>query len=110
MRLYTLIIKVYFWAALSDRIGRKPVIMIGGAGAAIFSLTFGLSRSLASLVVSRMLAGALMGNIAVISSMTSELTDANSQGQGTVYTNRRFQFGSNYLQRFRYLGRRGMLV
>ena len=39
------------WGRLSDRIGRKPVILIGLLGTTISMLAFGLSRTFASLIV-----------------------------------------------------------
>lgn len=72
---------VYFWSSLSDRIGRKPVIMIGVTGATLSSACFGFSESLGLMIFSRALAGALSGNVAVISSMLSEMTDETNQGK-----------------------------
>lgn len=74
--------QIYFWSSLSDRIGRKPVIMLGVAGAALSSGCFGFSRSLPAMLISRSLAGGLSGNVAVVSSMLSELTDETNQGKG----------------------------
>ncbi len=47
------------WGALSDRYGRKPIILIGVFGFAISNLLFGLSTKLWMLFVSRALAGIL---------------------------------------------------
>ncbi|KAF8299928.1 MFS general substrate transporter [Clavulina sp. PMI_390] len=72
---------IYFWSSLSDRIGRKPVIMIGVSGAALSAACFGFSTSLPMMVISRSIAGALSGNVAVVSSMLSEMTDETNQGK-----------------------------
>ncbi|KAF8299932.1 MFS general substrate transporter [Clavulina sp. PMI_390] len=71
---------IYYWSSLSDRIGRKPVVMIGVSGAAISAACFGFSRSLWAMLLSRSIAGALTGNIAVINSMVSDMTDETNQG------------------------------
>ncbi|KAG6888205.1 hypothetical protein C0995_009911 [Termitomyces sp. Mi166 len=43
---------VLYWGGLSDRIGRKPVILLGLIGLPISSLWFGLSKSIWGLVLS----------------------------------------------------------
>ncbi len=48
-----------FWGSLSDRFGRKPILMIGVLGNAIAQLLFGLSTELWMLFVARILAGIL---------------------------------------------------
>ena len=47
------------WGGVSDRIGRKPVLMIGIAGYGLSSLLFGLSTHLWMLFASRALSGIL---------------------------------------------------
>ena len=48
------------WGRLSDRIGRRPVILIGLLGAAVSTIAFGLSRNLWTLLLSRTLQGAAL--------------------------------------------------
>jgi len=77
---------VYRWGKLSDRIGRRPVMFIGLAGAALSSFSFGLSTSLWSALIARSLGGFLSGNGAVIQSMIGELTDDTNIGQAAPLT------------------------
>jgi len=42
---------VYQWSRTSDRIGRKPVLIIGLIGTMLSMLSFGLSRTFFALVV-----------------------------------------------------------
>ena len=51
--------------SISDRIGRRPVLMFGLAANSLFFIVFGLSGSLAMAIIARFLAGAGNGNIAV---------------------------------------------
>lgn len=47
------------WGRLSDRIGRRPVMLVGLAGSALAFLMFGLSSTLVMLFAARILAGIL---------------------------------------------------
>ena len=49
------------WGRLSDRLGRKPVLIGGLAGTALSMLVFGFSRSLPTALVARALGGLLNG-------------------------------------------------
>lgn len=48
-----------FWGSLSDRVGRKPVLLVGLAGYVISSLLMAFSTALWMLFVARILGGAL---------------------------------------------------
>ncbi|KAG1884875.1 major facilitator superfamily domain-containing protein [Suillus subluteus] len=69
------------WSRLSDRIGRKPVLVVGLSGACISILCFGLSTTFWSLVVSRCMSGFLNGNVGVMKTMMGELTDSTNMAQ-----------------------------
>ena len=51
--------------SISDRLGRRPVIMFGLVSNSIFFIVFGLSNSLEMAIAARFLSGAGNGNIAV---------------------------------------------
>ncbi|KAI0346590.1 MFS general substrate transporter [Trametopsis cervina] len=70
------------WSRVSDQIGRKPVLLIGVAGLCISMILFGLSKTFWTLVLSRCLVGMLNGNLGVIKSMMTELTDSTNRAQG----------------------------
>lgn len=53
------------WGALSDRYGRKPVVLFGLGGVAISSLIFGLAKEYWVALLARFIGGALNGNVAV---------------------------------------------
>ncbi|EJT97726.1 MFS general substrate transporter [Dacryopinax primogenitus] len=72
---------VMYWGRLSDRIGRKPVVLLGLCGVAFATLVFGLSQHLWLTVLARAMGGALSGNGAVIQTMISEMTDETNEAQ-----------------------------
>lgn len=61
--------------AISDRIGRRPVLMFGLAANSIFFIVFGLSGSLSMAVIARFLAGAGNGNIAVAKAYIGDISE-----------------------------------
>ncbi|KAG1745806.1 MFS general substrate transporter [Suillus paluster] len=70
------------WSRVSDRVGRKPVLLVGLSGACISILCFGLSTTFWSLVISRCMCGVLNGNVGVMKTMMAELTDSTNMAQG----------------------------
>ncbi|KAK7961617.1 major facilitator superfamily transporter [Apiospora aurea] len=61
------------WGALSDRVGRKPVVLAGLGGVALSSLLFGLSTKYWVALLARFVGGALNGNVAVMQTMVAEM-------------------------------------
>ncbi|KAJ6577481.1 MFS general substrate transporter [Mycena capillaripes] len=82
---FTQALTVLHWSRLSDRIGRKPVILFGLFGLSLSMFCFGLSRTFWGLVLSRSLNGALNGNIGVIKSIVAEMTDSTNIAQAYAY-------------------------
>lgn len=72
-----------FWGRLSDRIGRRPVLLISTAGAALSYVLFALSSGLENhslalwlMVLSRVFAGICGGNITVAQAYIADITPA----------------------------------
>jgi MFS family permease len=61
------------WGTISDRYGRKPIILIGLAGTALSSLVFGFAKNFWVALGARVIGGLLNGNVAVMQTMVAEL-------------------------------------
>ncbi len=70
------------WGRLSDRIGRKPVIMICLAGAAVSYVVLGLASALWMVYAARTLAGLMAGNVGVASAMMADITLPKHRAKG----------------------------
>ncbi|KAG6255950.1 hypothetical protein E4U23_003238 [Claviceps purpurea] len=73
------------WGRLSDKIGRKPVLLLGLLGTAVSVLVFGFAPSLPVALFARALGGLLNGNIGVLQTTVAELVTVKEQ-QPRAYT------------------------
>ena len=62
---------VPIWGRLSDRVGRRPVLLLSIAGSAISFALLGTARSLTQLFVARILSGVATSNLSVCLLYTS---------------------------------------
>jgi MFS family permease len=62
-----------YWGGLSDRIGRKPVLMLGCVGTMFSMVMVGFASNLWVALIGRAVGGLLNGNIGVIQTMVGEL-------------------------------------
>lgn len=70
------------WGALSDRIGRRPVIMIGLLGGGLSYLLFAFATALPLLFISRALAGVFGGNISTAHAYIADVTSPSERSKG----------------------------
>ncbi|KAM5429646.1 hypothetical protein McanCB21832_007438 [Microsporum canis] len=62
-----------FWGSLSDRVGRKPVLLLGCAGTVLSLMIVGFSRNFWMALLGRVVGGLLNGNVGVIQTMVGEV-------------------------------------
>jgi MFS transporter, DHA1 family, tetracycline resistance protein len=70
------------WGSLSDRIGRRPVMLLSTFGAVIAYIIFGLAGSLTVLFLSRAVAGVMGGNIATAQAYIADVTTEKDRARG----------------------------
>jgi MFS family permease len=85
-----------FWGSLSDRIGRRPVILIGLTGSVVFYALFGVAaiyQSLTWLFVSRIGAGVFGATIPTAQAYIADTTDFQNRVRGMALIGIAFGLG-----------------
>jgi multidrug resistance protein len=74
------------WGRISDRVGRRPIILLGLFGSAVSYLIFGLAHSLSVLFISRVCAGIAGANISTAQAYIADSTppERRARGMGLV--------------------------
>ena len=75
----------FFWGWLSDRVGRKPVILTGTLLSAACFLAFGFCKTLWQAILVQTLLGLVNGNQGVFSTCLGEITDQSNQARAFKY-------------------------
>ncbi|KAL3456062.1 major facilitator superfamily domain-containing protein [Aspergillus heterothallicus] len=75
----------YFWGWLSDRVGRKPVILLGTVLTAVCFVAFGFCSTLYQAVAVQALMGIVNGNQGLVSTCLGEITDKSNQSKAFTY-------------------------
>ena len=70
------------WGRLSDRIGRRPVLLASIAMTSLAFLLYGLAGTFAVLIVSRLFAGAATANIAIARAFVADVTTPEGRAKG----------------------------
>jgi MFS family permease len=70
------------WGRLSDRVGRRPVLIVSTLGGALAYLWLGFAGALWMLYAARALAGACAGNIAAAQAYIADVTTPENRARG----------------------------
>jgi MFS transporter, DHA1 family, tetracycline resistance protein len=70
------------WGRLSDRFGRRPILLLGLAGSAVSYLLIGLAGSFAALFIARALAGVAGANVGVAQAYVADITPPRDRARG----------------------------
>src|SRR5688572_8950129 len=98
----TLMASIYFMAQflatprlgrLSDRMGRRPVLILSQAGTLLALLLSGSAMSLYVLYVARVIDGITGGNISVAQAYLSDITDERNRARGLGLVSAAFSAG-----------------
>ncbi|WP_413289928.1 MFS transporter [Bdellovibrio sp. HCB337] len=82
-----------FWGKLSDRMGRRPILLFCLLGEAFSYLLFAWARSLEWLFVARILAGFFGASISTASAYISDITPPNERSKGMALIGAAFGLG-----------------
>ena len=87
------LIGVPMMGALSDRFGRKPLLLISQITTCISFIMLGFANSLTLVILSRVVDGLFGANIATAQAALSDVTDENTRAQGLGLTGAAFGLG-----------------
>src|SRR5690606_27074226 len=74
-----------FWGKVSDRYGRRFALLCGVLGATVAVTYFGFSTTYVHAVTGRAISGLLNGNVGVLKSLLTEVTDETNRSKGFGY-------------------------
>lgn len=81
----------FAWGRISDRVGRRAVMLLGLAAITVCTLGFGFADSLAAVLVFRIAAGLLSGNVVIVRTIIGEAVHGQENKGKTQSTGTRDQ-------------------
>ncbi len=81
------------WGRLSDRVGRRPVLLVSIGGSLMAALLWAFSCDFTLLLLSRLIAGGMTGNVAVANAAVADLTTPQTRSRGMAAVGMAFGLG-----------------
>lgn len=81
------------WGSLSDRIGRKPVLMVSLIGLALSYVLWFFSGSFTTLIIARIIGGIMGGNISTATAVVADVTTSKNRSKGMAFIGIAFALG-----------------
>jgi multidrug resistance protein len=81
------------WGRVSDRVGRRPIILLGLLGSCLSYLAFGLANTLTALFAARIFAGFAGANIPTAQAVVADLTTPENRAKGMGLVGAAFGLG-----------------
>ena len=81
------------WGSLSDRIGRKPVLLISLTGLALSYVLWFFSGSFTTLIIARIIGGIMGGNISTATAVVADVTTSKNRSKGMAFIGIAFALG-----------------
>ncbi len=81
------------WGRVSDRVGRRPILLLGLVGSGISYLIFALAGNVAWLFASRLMAGMVGANVPVSQAYIADSTDLEDRTRGMGLVGAAFGLG-----------------
>lgn len=82
-----------FWGRLSDRIGRRPVLLFSIAGSAVAYTWLGFAETLTVLFAARIMGGFMAGNLAAAFAYVADVTTKENRAKGMGMMGAAFSVG-----------------
>lgn len=81
------------WGSISDRIGRRPVLLISVFGLFLSYVLWIFSGSFTLLIIARIVGGLMSGNMSIASAVVSDVTDEKNRSKGMAAIGIAFALG-----------------
>ncbi len=82
-----------FWGSLSDKYGRKPILVISVFGLFVSYVLWFFSGSFTLLIIARVIGGLMGGNISAATAAVADVTDRSNRSKGMAFVGIAFALG-----------------